>query len=121
MFTGGGIDHAFATHAEQKLHAAVALKFVLELPGKQAASVPRALHDRAAQGGFTSHEQSNASQALIADDRDFRRSAVRQSEDEHSDRGGKHDDHRDADGRSSQPRAGLTSGITRVTGFLRLP
>ena len=40
--------------------------------------MPGALHNRPAQGGFTSHEESNANQALIADNCDFRRSAVRQ-------------------------------------------
>jgi hypothetical protein len=38
-----------------------------------------------------------------------RNGATVASEDEHSDRGGKHDDHRDADGHSSQSRAGLIS------------
>ncbi|MCY1427414.1 hypothetical protein D9M71_432600 [compost metagenome] len=79
-----------AEHQLQQFAVAAELGFQA-LP-LQAVGVAGALHDGAAWGAFATHEQCQADQALIADNRDFRRGAVFHHVEQGNDRvGGKID------------------------------
>jgi len=69
-------DQGLRIAQKQELQLAVAMELILEMLSDQTVGVAGALHDRPARGDFTAHEQRDADEAFVADDRDFRRRAV---------------------------------------------
>src|SRR5579863_10520 len=69
-------DQRLGVAQQQAQERAGPPKLIFQQLGPQAIPVPGALHDRAAGGGLTAHEQGDAEDPLITDDRNFCRRTV---------------------------------------------